>query len=196
VSGGERRWAARRGRGVGRDGPRTRWRVFGDDADSGKRRRRPALQGVETYLILERASAPRARRVPRVSTHGRSLDAARPLSWWPRARRTPRTPARRNSDVIRVDRHCYTRPSAHSGSTTRDFHVSGGEAFLGRSEADASASTELDVGHDPPPPRPLAFVMWVAPRVTTLHPDSPVDNGSSRPPCRARITAPGRETPE
>ena len=181
MSGGERRWAARRGRGVGRDGPRTRWRVFRDDADSGKRRRRPALQGVETYLILVRASAPRARRVPRVSTHGRSLDAARPLSWWPRAVERRARPRGETLAVIEPAR--VTRgPARTLDSIYVRFRFLGrGSVFSDetKGKSPTRARSNLMSRHDPPPPRPLAFVMWVK---VSSHDPSPRRNGSSRPP--------------
>ena len=191
--GGARAWGERRAR---RDAPET----------AGVPRRTPTRGGGEgdgrRCGVFRRTSSSYARR-----PHAPGAFLACRLMVAPSTPRDPspgglglverRARARLNSD--RRVAGTVTRGPAlidQSGSTTRDFHVSGGEAFLGRSEADASASIELDVGHDPPPPRPLAFVMWVAPRVTTRHPDSPVGNGSSRPPCRARITAPGRETPE
>mgnify|MGYP001160680780 FL=1 len=58
--------------------------------------------GVGTYLILERASSPRARRVLRVSTHRRSLHPRDPLqkAWAEEAA----PPARQNLAFVRTPR--------------------------------------------------------------------------------------------
>jgi hypothetical protein len=86
------------------------------------------------------------------------------------------------------------RCRAFSWKIDRDF----ASVFLGRREAEESTSGSTELDHPRRPSASPSARVRDAGRASSHDPShrNPRGNGSSRPPSRVRITAPGRETPE